>query len=200
MDEARGPWRVHGVRIAYENPWMQVIEHEATRPDGAPAVYAVMCPKHVAIAVLPIHADGQIEMVGQHRFATDRYEWELPEGGGRVGGDPLEDAKRELKEETGLTAKRWLQMLEVDLSNSITNEPAIGFIAWDLTEGEAEPEGTEVIAPRRLPFAEAVQRAVNGEFRDMLTVAMLMKAHYMATNGLLDAGLARAMLSGDQAR
>ena len=117
-----------------------------------------------------------------------------------MGGNPLEDARRELKEETGLTARRWLQMLEVDLSNSITNEPAIGFIAWDMTEGEAEPEGTEVIASRRLPFAEAVQRAVNGEFRDMLTVAMLMKVHYMAQNGLLDADLARVMLSGDQAR
>lgn len=200
MDETRGPWRVHGKRIAYDNPWMQVIEHDATRPDGKPANYAVMCPKHVAIAVLPIHADGSIEMVGQHRFATDRYEWEIPEGGGAVGGDPLEDAKRELKEETGLTAANWQRIMEVDLSNSITNEPAIGFLAWGLTEGEAEPEGTEVIAPRRLPFVEAVQRAADGEFRDMLTVAMLMQAHYMAASGRLDAELARTMLSGGKTR
>lgn len=200
MDETRGPWRVHGKRVAYENPWMRVVEHDTTRPDGKPANYAVMCPTHVAIAVLPVHADGSIEMVGQHRFATDRYEWEIPEGGGQCDGDPLDDARRELKEETGLTAARWLEILQVDLSNSITNEPAIGFIAWDMTEGDAEPEGTEVITPRRLPFTEAVERAVKGEFRDMLTVAMLLKAHYMARNGQLEPALARAMLNGDERR
>lgn len=200
MDEPRGPWTIHARRVAYDNPWLEVVEHDVTRPDGKPGLYAVMCPKHVAIAILPVHADGTIDMVGQFRFATNRYEWEIPEGGGAADGDPLEEARRELKEETGLAAERWLEILRVDLSNSITNEPAIGFIAWDLTEGKAEPEGTEVIEPRRLPFLEAVEHAVKGEFRDMLTVAMLLKAHYMASNGMLDPRLSRILLNGGEAK
>ncbi|MCW5725349.1 MAG: NUDIX hydrolase [Maricaulaceae bacterium] len=194
---ARGPWRVHGVRTAFENPWITVSEYEVTRPDGVPGRYGVVSPANLAIAILPVHADGSVTFVGQHRFPTDRYEWELPEGGGPKADDPRDSARRELAEETGLRAAHWLRILDVDLSNSVTDEAGVGYIAWDLTQGEARPDGTEVLALRRLPFAEAVERAVAGEFRDLLTVAMLLKAHYMAQKGDLPDALARLLTAGE---
>ena len=194
MTETRGPWTIHAERIAFESPWMRVHEFEVTQPDGKPGVYAVMSPRHLALAILPVHADGTVTLVGQHRFALDSYSWEIPEGGGRLDGEPLDCARRELKEETGLTADRWSEILQLDLSNSITDERAIGFLATGLHAGEPEPEGTEVLLTRQIHFLDALDEAMSGQIRDALTVAMLLRAYYMAQQGLLASGLSGVML------
>lgn len=165
-----------------------------TRPDGKPGLYGVVGFANVAIAILPVFADGTTVLVGQHRFPQDAYSWEIPEGGGPHGVPPLESAQRELKEETGLTARTWREILRMDLSNSVTDERAIGFLATGLTEGEAEPEGTEELRTRRLPFREALSEAMSGGITDALTVAMLLRAYYMGVEGELDEALAAAML------
>ncbi|WP_417492770.1 NUDIX domain-containing protein [Maricaulis sp.] len=194
MTKTRGPWTVHDERTVFESPWMQVREFEVTQPDGKPGVYGVMSPRNLALAILPVHADGTITLVGQHRFPLDRYSWEIPEGGGPLGEDALDGARRELKEETGLTADHWHEILQLDLSNSITDERAIGYLATGLHPGEPEPEGTEVLLTRSPHFLDALDEAMSGQITDALTVAMLLRAYYMAGQGLLAAGLADVML------
>jgi len=195
MTERRGPWTIKARRAGYANPWMKVMEYDVVQPDGKPGLYGVMSPQQLALAILPIHADGTVTLVGQYRFPLDRYSWEIPEGGGLLEGDPLTCAKRELKEETGLTGAQWEKILEMDLSNSITDERAIGYLATDLIEGESEPEGTEVLEIRRIPFRDALTEIHKGEIEDALTVAMLHRAYYMAREGLLDPAISGVMLS-----
>lgn len=190
----RGPWTIHGERTAYQNPWMQVREYDVTRPDGKPGLYGVVEPANLAIGIVPLFADGSVMLVGQYRFALDCWSWELPEGGGAKDAAPLESARRELAEETGLSAQHWLEFLDMDMSNSITNERAIAFIAWGLEEGTAAPEGTEDIETRRVPFAEALAEAVDGRIRDTFTLAMLLKADYMARHGELPEAVSRLIL------
>jgi 8-oxo-dGTP pyrophosphatase MutT (NUDIX family) len=190
------PWTGAAERLVYENPWIRVTEHDAVAPTGKPALYGVVRFKNLAIAILPLHEDGTVVLVGQNRFALSGYSWEIPEGGGPLDVDPLASAKRELAEETGLQAVEWREVLRAQLSNSVTDERAVGFIALGLspaTDG-ATADDTEEIALARVPFREALDAAMAGELQDVLTVAMLLRAYHMAREGAFPRDLARAML------
>lgn len=190
------PWRRGETRVVFDNPWIQVSHHDAVAPTGRPAQYGVVSFKNLAIAVLPLHADGTVTLVGQHRFALADYSWEIPEGGGPLGEDPLEGAKRELAEETGLVASEWREVVRAQLSNSVTDERAVGYLALGLSEGEGghHADETEAIAIVRAPFREVLDAALAGHLQDILTVAMLLRAYHMAREGTLPGALARAML------
>jgi 8-oxo-dGTP pyrophosphatase MutT (NUDIX family) len=189
------PWRSHAARLVYDNPWISLTEHEAEAPTGFKAVYGVVGFKNLAIAVLPLHADGAVTLVGQHRFPHQDYSWEIPEGGAPLGEDPLDGARRELREEAGLEASVWREVLRAQLSNSVTDELAIGFIATGLSQVETAPDETESLAIARVPFRQALDLALRGAISDMLSVAMLLRAHHMAVEGDLPPDLARAMLA-----
>jgi 8-oxo-dGDP phosphatase len=190
------PWTRRSERLVYENPWIRVTEHEATAPTGRPAQHGVVSFKNVAMAVLPLHEDGTVTLVGQHRFARAGYSWEIPEGGAPMDEDPLAAAKRELAEETHLQAAEWREVLRAQLSNSVTDERAIGYVALGLCEADDchEADDTEAIAIARVPFREALEAALAGHLEDVLTVAMLLRAYHMAREGSLPPTLARAML------
>lgn len=188
------PWRRGEGRIVYDNPWIRVTEHRATAPTGHPAVYGVVGFKNLALAILPIHDDGTVTLIGQSRFPADDYSWELPEGGGPLGVDPLEGAKRELQEEAGLAAAEWRPILQAQLSNSVTDERAIGYLATGLSPVATAPDETELLAMERVPFRDALDAALAGHMQDMLTVAMLLRGYHMAREGALPDVLARAML------
>jgi 8-oxo-dGTP pyrophosphatase MutT (NUDIX family) len=121
--------------------------------------------------------------VGQYRYPLDRYSWEIPEGGGGPDEDPLEAARRELVEETGFTAGRWQEILHAHLSNSVTDEAAVAYLATDLRPGIARPEGTEELRLRWVPFDEAVQMAAAGEITDALSVLALQRLALMGGAG-----------------
>lgn len=190
------PWRRGQARVVYENPWIRVTEENAVAPTGAPALYGVVGFKNLALAVLPIDDDGAVVLVGQHRLPFGDYSWEIPEGGGPQGEDPLDGARRELAEEAGLAADDWQEVLRMQLSNSVTDELAIGYLATSLrpSREKAEQDKTEDFSVIRVPFREALDAAMNGYIRDALTVAMLLRAYHMAREGLLPGALASAML------
>ncbi len=193
-DQGGNPWIVKGMTRAFENDWFRIDEHDVIRPDGAKGYYGVIRVRRLAVGVLPIDAEGCVHLVGQWRFPLARYSWEMPEGGAEPGEDARSCAQRELAEETGLRAREWLQVLEMDLSNSLTDEQAVIFIATDLTAGEADPDPTEVLKRRKAHFLDVLGRVASGHIRDSLTVAAVLRAHHMAVTGQLPAALSAAML------
>ncbi|HEX4182106.1 MAG TPA: NUDIX hydrolase [Caulobacteraceae bacterium] len=188
-------WDIEAGRTAFENPWLILREYRCRAPTGHPASYGVVSFKNFAIAILPLHDNGDVTLVGQHRMPLGDYSWELPEGGGPIGVDPLESAKRELREEAGLLAADWQEVLRFQLSNSVTDERGFGFIATELSATETEPDETEALQIVRRPFREALALATSGEMPDAMTVAMLLRAYHMAHEGQLPGALAEAMLS-----
>lgn len=190
------PWVRGEATPVFDNPWISVTRYAATAPTGHPATYGLVSYKNYAVAILPIFDDGTTILVGQHRFPLGDYSWEIPEGGGPLDEDPLESAKRELAEETGLQAAEWRGILQAQLSNSVSDEQAFGYLATGLSaaEGAHHADDTEALERVRVPFREALDAAVAGDLKDVLTVAMLLKASHMAREGLLAPALARAML------
>ena len=190
------PWRRGPERLVYDNPWIRVTEYAATAPTGAPATYGLVSYKNYAVAILPLFEDGTTVLVGQNRFPLGDYSWEIPEGGGPLDRDPLESARRELAEETGLQAAEWREVLRAQLSNSVSDERAFGYLALGLSPvAQAHAlDDTEALEKVRVPFREALDAALAGDLHDILTVAMLLKASHMAREGLLAPALARVML------
>lgn len=187
MSEKRriGPWTVTAERVAFDNPWISVIDHDVTRPDGSPGGYGVVRFKNLAIGVLAIDADGAVPLVGQHRFPHDAYSWELPEGGGPLSDDPELSARRELREETGYEAANWLEIARFDVSNSVTDEKSVCYLAWGLTAGAPMPDPTEQFAYDRVSFSALHEMVLNERISDSLTIIMTLKARALAEAGRL---------------
>lgn len=165
-----GPWTRRSRRTAYENAWITVWHDEVTRPDGAPGVYGVVHFANLAAGVLAIDDDDRVLLVGQHRYALDDYAWEIPEGGVPAGETALEGARRELREETGLEATDWRELARAHLSNSVSDELAILFLATGLTEGIASPDGSEDLERRWVPFDEVLAMTLDGRISDAMTI------------------------------
>lgn len=194
-EEDSNPWTVKAITRTFENDWFGIDSHAVIHPGGAEGTYSVIRVRRLAVGVLPIEADGSVHLVGQWRFPLGRYSWEMPEGGGESGEPAVECARRELEEETGMRAGQLRPILEMDLSNSLTDEECVLFLATDLTHGQARPEPVEVLRRRTAPFADVLARVTDGRIRDGLTVAAVLRAHHMAVTGELPQALARAMLS-----
>jgi len=172
-DVTVGPWRRRDRDVAYENPWITVYHDDVTRPDGEAGVYGVVHFANVAVGVVAIDDQDRVVLVGQHRYPLDAVSWEIPEGGSPYGEDPLDGGRRELLEETGLTARTWRQIGRYELSNSVSDETAIVYLATDLSEGIAQPEGSEQLELRWLPFDQVLAMVAPGEIADALSVLPL---------------------------
>ncbi|QQP88345.1 NUDIX hydrolase [Skermanella sp. TT6] len=188
------PWETLSGEVRYENKWIRVTEHQVVNPSGNPGIYGVVHFKSVAIGVLPVDADGCVHLVGQYRYSLNAYSWEMPEGGGAPDMPPIEEAKRELREETGLVARRWLELLPIHTSNSICDEHGVIYLAWDMEQAESEPEDTEQLTIVRMPFASVVDLVMEGVITDSMTVAAVLKAQLLAERGGLPEALSRLML------
>ncbi|WP_165232715.1 NUDIX domain-containing protein [Aquisphaera insulae] len=168
------PWITVSQRTVYQNPWIRVREDQVLRPDGHPGIYGVVEFRNRAVGVLPVEEDGSIWLVGQHRYPLNRYSWEIPEGGCPESESPEETARRELKEETGITADSLEPIATSHLSNSVCDEIAYVFRATGLTHGESMPEGVEKLQVVRVPWARAWELLRRGEITDSMSVIALM--------------------------
>jgi 8-oxo-dGTP pyrophosphatase MutT (NUDIX family) len=165
-----GPWTRRSRSIGYQNPWLEVWHDEVIRPDGEPGIYGVVHFRNTAVGVVAIDERDRVALVGQHRYAFDAYHWEIPEGGSPLKEDSLEGARRELLEETGLSARSWREIGRWELSNSVSDEAAVAYLATDLVHGQADPDPEEQLEFRWLPFDEVMAMIGRGQITDALTV------------------------------
>ncbi len=185
MNTDKNPWKTLSIAEVYDNPWIRVTHREVLTPAGTPGIYGQVHFKNTAIGIVPLDEDLNTWLVGQYRYTLNAYSWEIPEGGGMEGSSLLDAAKRELKEETGIKAARWTKILDLHTSNSVTDEYGLAYVAQGLSFGEAEPEDTEELQVRKLPFAEAVEMVMRGEITDALAMTAILKTKILLDRGAL---------------
>ncbi len=175
MTDRIGGWQRKSTRCVYENPWIRVSHEEVITPGNTDGIYGVVHFKNTAVGVVPLDDDNHTYLVRQTRYTMNQYTWEIPEGGCPRDEDTLAAAKRELREEVGLSAERWDKLQELQLSNSVTNETAVIYVARGLTQGEQTLDDSEDIEVQRLPLTEAIAMVERGEITDAISVAALLR-------------------------
>jgi 8-oxo-dGTP pyrophosphatase MutT (NUDIX family) len=170
-----GPWLRRSRRTAYENPWITIWHDEVSRPDGSPGIYGLVHFANLAVGVVVLDEDDRVLLVGQHRYALGEQSWEIPEGGVPAGETPIDGMKRELREETGVEASEWRELVRLHLSNSVTDEAGVVYLARGLSHGTSQPEPTERIEVRWVAFDEALAMTVDGRISDAMSLIGLQR-------------------------
>jgi 8-oxo-dGTP pyrophosphatase MutT (NUDIX family) len=178
------PWKALSTRIIYENAWIKLREDQVIAPSGAQGIYSVV-ESRLAVGVLVFDLNEDIYLVGQQRYPTQCYSWEIPEGGADHGEDPLHAAQRELREETGISAQQWERLGgEIHLSNCFTSERGLLFTARGLSFSERNLDPTEDIAVRRVSFSQALDMVSGGEITDALSIIAILRFAVTIHRGL----------------
>lgn len=183
MEEQNNPWKILSDKQIYDNKWINVTEYDVINPSGGKGIYGKVHFKNLAIGIVVLDEALDTYLVGQYRFTLNQYSWEIPEGGGQHDDDPLDSAKRELLEETGLVAHEWAPILKMHLSNSVSDEYAITYLARKLEQRTAMPEETEQLVVKKLPFEEAWQMVEAELITDAMSVAAIQKVKWMLNKG-----------------
>ncbi len=175
----RSPWKTVSSRVAYQNSWIRVREDQVIRPDGGPGLYGVI-EIRPSVGVVAINERDEVVLVGQWRYALNRYCWEIPRGGSDVGESDMQAAaERELAEEAGVKAAHWQQLTLVDVGNGVTDDVQSLFLATGLSETEKHPDPQEEIKVEWKPFAEAVHMAMDGRITEVCSVAALLMVSHL---------------------
>ncbi|MEY3507332.1 MAG: hypothetical protein RIR44_564 [Bacteroidota bacterium] len=183
--QQKNPWTIKDSKAIYQNAWIDVTEYDVLNPAGKPGIYGKVHFKNIAVGVVPLTPDMHTYLVGQYRFTIDAYSWEIPEGGCPEGTDPLQTAIRELKEETGLVAAKYKELMRLHLSNSVSDELAIIYLATELKQEDAEPEETEALQIKKVSLSDAFGMVADGTITDAMSVAALTKIELLQVQGLL---------------
>jgi len=179
MEQEKNPWKTLNSKVVYKNAWITLIEDKVLNPSGNSGIYGKVLFNNIALGIIPIDENMNTWLVGQYRYPLEEYSWEIPMGGGLKSEKVLDSAKRELKEETGITAESWEELLKIHTSNSVTDEVGYVYIARDLEYGMPEFEDTEQIQIKKLPLKNAYEMALEGEITDSLSLAGLLKAGHI---------------------
>lgn len=195
MTDESNPWVTLSSRQFYNCPYLAVDEDWVRHRSDKEHPYTAIRFHVFGVAILPILPDGSTLLIGQYRYLSGRYTWELPRGGATLDQPAEDGARRELAEEAGLSGGQWLEVLRVLVSPGITDEWAPCFVAWDLDVVETPCDQQEELSRRRMPFREAAVAALDGTVCDAASVATILAVHARAQRGDLPARLL-ALLNG----
>jgi len=182
MEAEKNPWQILSEKNIYDNNWINVTEYDVINPNGGQGIYGKVHFKNIAIGIVPLDENYNTYLVGQYRFTIDKYSWEIPEGG-CIDESPLDAAKRELLEETGLQADNWQQIIEMYLSNSVTDEHCFVYAAKGLSQHRAMPESTEKLRVKKLSLNEAYNMILQNAITDAISVAAILKIKLLISEG-----------------
>ena len=165
--------KVRSSKRVYQGRLIDLRVDQVETPNGLEAIREVI--EHPgAVAVVPIDEHGQVILVQQYRHAAGKVILEIPAGTLKIGEDPLEAMRRELREETGFEARHIARIGGLYTAPSFSTEYIHLYLATDLAPGPTAPDADEVIELRRIPLAEAIELIRTGSIDDSKSVSALL--------------------------
>lgn len=137
------------------------------------------------VCVAAVDEDRTVTLVRQYRYPMREMVLELPAGKLEPGEDPLPAGMRELSEETGLEADRWLPLGRLYASPGISTETIWLYLATGLHRKAAHPDPNEFVDVVTMPMEELLERIDEGGICDAKTVAGVLRAARLAAQGRL---------------
>ena len=164
--------------LVYDGKIIKVLRDEALLENGAAAVREVVRHKG-AVAVLAVDEGGSAYFVRQFRYPIGQELLEAPAGKLEAGENPLDCAKRELLEECGVAAEGWIELGPIYTSPGFCDEAIWLFLARGLSQKAPSPDEDEFLDIVKMPYAEALQKAQTGFFRDGKTQLLVLRCAEM---------------------
>jgi len=180
VERKHGPYTIKGSERLYKDHFVEFLLDDVVKPDGEPARYATlrMLP---GVSVLALDDEGFVYLVRVFRYAVGRESVEAVTGGVEQGESDEEAARRELKEEVGITAEELLDLGLVDAVTSQVFSPSRVYLARGLKFGETDRDAAERLQTVRVPLAEAVEMVMDGRITQATTAVLVMKAARFVT-------------------
>jgi len=172
--KTNGPWKIKDTQEKYKNPWINVREDKVIRPDGKDGIFGVVEMVH-GVSVLPMDNDGYVYLTDDFHYAIKKNSIEVISGAIDKGESPLDAAKRELKEETGIIADEWINLGEVNSFTTVIKCPSIIYLARQLRFVKAEPEGTEKIQILKIKFEDALSMVMESKITHCPSCILILK-------------------------
>ena len=168
--------------IIYEGKILNVVCDTVTLPDGKEATREV-CLHIGAVAIIPLLSDGCVLMERQYRYPHSRVLLEIPAGKlNSTDEDPLEAAKRELREETGAIAKKYTDLGEMIPSPAILGEKIRMYLAEDISFTDRNLDDDEFLEVERIPLNDLYKMVMSGEIKDAKTQIAVLKVWNLIKN------------------
>jgi ADP-ribose pyrophosphatase len=170
-----GPWTIKKTESRFKNGLIEVFEDEVIKPDKTEGSYATLRIKD-GVAIIALDDEGDAYLVKEFRYAVGREDVEVVGGAIDEGEKPIEAARRELKEELGIEADEWTELGTVYHSTSIINSSSTLFLARQLKFTEKDEDSGEVIKTVKMPFDEAVKKALMGDLTHATSCVLVLRA------------------------
>lgn len=172
MNTKKGPYLVIKSRTVYKSNWMEIKEDNVIKPDNKEAVFTTI-DYLPGVSIVALNRKNEIYLIKEYYYVLEDYGLQLPSGGIEAGETPLQAAQKELKEETGVHAKQWVDLGIIHPLTMFIKTPAHLFLAYDINQIEEQEEGIGVLT---VSFEEAYKMALEGKISHAQSFVALIKA------------------------
>jgi 8-oxo-dGTP pyrophosphatase MutT (NUDIX family) len=174
MEKKNGNWTIKETKQVFDNDFFKVLDDRVIKPNGENGSYATIefVP---GVSVLPIDDEDFVYLTRQFRYSAGQETLEVV-AGGIEDESPLDAAKREVKEELGISAEEFDEIGTIQIDNSIIKGQSTLFVARKLTFGETDRDEAEEMETVKISFKDAVEKVFNGEITHAPSCILLLRA------------------------
>jgi len=173
--KTNGPWKIKESQEKYKNSWIKVYEDRVIQPGGKDGIFGIVEILR-GVCVLPIDDEGYVYLTDQFRYILGKNAIEVAGGSIKKSEGIIETAKRDLKEETGIIAKKFIYLGKILPLTTVIKTSSTLYLAKKLKFIKATPEETEKIKVLKVKLEDALKMVINNKINHGPSCILILKA------------------------